>query len=437
MIALNTWFDLALEEAALVGDDPVVAGYGLGREVGGGPRRLDEVAGAVLAAHHPECRLEEFAERQARARIAIAEAKLDGLLLFKIEDMYWLTGFDSDGFVIFNNMFIGVDGQLTHVARAADLANIDYSSICDDVRISPDSADSTRPKAVKDMLESHGMAGRRIGIQVDTMGLTPRLYGELRAALDGWCELVDAPDLIRELRLVKSPQELDYLRKAGEIMDQVRDAAIAATQPDAFEGDIYGAIYGTLFRLGADLPAHIPPLGAGDAALNVRYTTARHHVGENDQVTHELGVAYRHYHAADMFVVLTGPKIDERHLKMHAACVEALDAVQARLTPGATMGEVYETHRATFAAHGLEHAILQACGYTMGATWPPTWMEQPMIVAGGPTVLEENMCFFTHMICTDQTTGLQMALGEQAIITMGKPEIITHVPREPIINNGG
>ena len=61
MIALNTWFDLALEEAALVGDDPVVAGYGLGREVGGGPRRLDEVAGAVLAAHHPECRLDEDA----------------------------------------------------------------------------------------------------------------------------------------------------------------------------------------------------------------------------------------------------------------------------------------------------------------------------------------------------------------------------------------
>ena len=45
--------------------------------------------------------------------------------------------------------------------------------------------------------------------------------------------------------------------------------------------------------------------------------------------------------------------------------------------------------------------------------------------------------FFTHMICTDQTTGLQMAIGEQAIITAGKPEIITHVPRQPIIHHGG
>ncbi|MEE2980009.1 MAG: aminopeptidase P family protein, partial [Pseudomonadota bacterium] len=115
----------------------------------------------------------------------------------------------------------------------------------------------------------------------------------------------------------------------------------------------------------------------------------------------ELGVAYRHYHAAVMYVVLTGPDIDDRHLAMHEACVAALDA----------------------------------CGYTMGATWPPTWMEQPMIVAGSPVVIEESMTFFTHMICTDQTTGLQMALGEQAIITAGKPEIITHAPRQPVINN--
>ena len=121
---------------------------------------------------------------------------------------------------------------------------------------------------------------------------------------------------------------------------------------------------------------------------------------------------------------------------MHAACVAALDAVQAKLTPGTTMGEVFEAHRAAFADHGYEHAVLNACGYTMGATWPPTWMEQPMIVAGGAAVLAENMCFFTHMICTDQTTGLQMALGEQAIITAGKPEIITHVPRQPIIHGG-
>ena len=77
--------------------------------------------------------------------------------------------------------------------------------------------------------------------------------------------------------------------------------------------------------------------------------------------------------------------------------------------------------------------LLTVCGYTMGAAWPPTWMEQPLIFEGNQTILQENMTFFTHMIMNDRTTGLSMAVGEQAIITDGAPEIITHAPREPII----
>ena len=64
---------------------------------------------------------EEYAERQDRVRRSIEQQCLDGILLFKIEDQYWLTGYDSDGFSIFGCMFIGTDGQLTHLARPADL----------------------------------------------------------------------------------------------------------------------------------------------------------------------------------------------------------------------------------------------------------------------------------------------------------------------------
>ena len=58
---------------------------------------------------------------------------------------------------------------------------------------------------------------------------------------------------------------------------------------------------------------------------------------------------------------------------------------------------------------------------------------KPLIFEGNQTILQENMTFFTHMIMNDRTTGLSMAVGEQAIITDGAPEIITHAPREPII----
>ena len=376
---------------------------------------------------------EEFSQRQQKTRKHLQNLELDGLLLFKIEDMYWLTGYESDGFCIFGSMFIGTEGALTHLARPADLGNLSYSSICEDVRISPDTEDSTRAEHIKDMLRSLGMEGKKIGIQVDTMGLTPRLFLEISEILDGWCELTVAPDFIRILRLVKSPQELNYFRKAGEVMDIVMDKVIEATYPGAFEGDIYATFYDTLFRLDADLPAHIPPLGSGDSALNLRYTTKRKNVSENDQVTLELGLAYRHYHVACMGVVLTGPEINNRHLKMHKTSVTALDEVQAALRPGTTVGELFDIYKETLEEHGEHDAVLTVAGYTMGAMWPPTWMEEPMIFEGNPLVLEENMTFFTHMILNDRETGLSMAVGETAIVTKDAAEIITHTPRKPII----
>ena len=378
---------------------------------------------------------EEFAERQQRAREQMAAQELDGVLLFKFEDMYWLTGYDSDGFTIFGCMFLGTDGQLTHLARPADLGNASYSSICKDIRIAPDSQDVSRAGQIREMLNSLGMQGKRIGIQVDTMGLTPRLFLEIQVELENWCELIIAPDFIRQLRLIKSPQELTYLRKAGEIMDIVMDKTIDATCSGAYEGDIYATFYDSLFRLGADLPAHIPPLGSGKSALNLRYTSKRKHVLNNDQVTLELGVAYRHYHAASMCVVLTGPDINDRHLKMHETSVIALDAVQSILRPGTTVGEIYDAYRSSLEDNGEKDAVLTVCGYTMGATCPPTWMEQPLIFEGNPLVLEENMSFFTHMILNDRASGRSMAVAEQAIITVDAPEIITHVPRIPIIRD--
>ncbi|MCP4472880.1 MAG: aminopeptidase P family protein [Gammaproteobacteria bacterium] len=378
---------------------------------------------------------EEFAQRQDRVRSRMNVQGLDGLLLFKIEDMYWLTGYDSDGFSIFGCMFIGTDGQLTHLARPADLGNVSYSSICEDVRVAPDSRNTNRAEQIRGLLDSLGMQGKRIGIQVDTMGITPRLFLQIKSSLDSWCDLVVVPDFIRELRLVKSSQELAYIRKAGEIMDIALEKTLEATFAGAFEGDIYATFYDTLFRLDGDLPAHIPPLGSGRSALNLRYTTGRKHVLENDQVTLELGVAYRHYHAASMCVVLTGPRINDRHLKMHAVSVAALDAVQSILRPGTTVGEIYDKYRSTLEDNDEKQAVLTVCGYTMGAAWPPTWMEQPMIYEENPVVLKENMSFFTHMILNDRETGLSMAVAEQAIITGGAPEIVTHVPRTPIIKN--
>jgi Xaa-Pro dipeptidase len=174
------------------------------------------------------------------------------------------------------------------------------------------------------------------------------------------------------------------------------------------------------------------PMGAGEEALLVRYHTGHGTVAPRDQVQFEIAAAYRHYHAALMYVILTGEP-DDRHRRMFDACAEALDACEATLRPGNTVGQVFTAHARVLTTAGYAGHFLNACGYTMGATYPPTWMDWPMVYAGEPQVLAPNMVFFLHMILLDSDTGLSMSLGETAIITETGCEPISRAPRHLLV----
>ena len=375
----------------------------------------------------------EFAERIAVARQRMSEQALDGLLLFKQESMYYLSGYDTDGFVLFQALFLGHDGGLILVTRSADRVQAAYTSIIDDVRIWMDSQDENPGNDVRDMLQSQGMRGKRIGVEYDAYGLSARRGQMLEAALNGFCETVDASDLVRQQRLVKSPAELDYLRRSGAICQAVQEEAVALSVPGAFEGDIRSAMHRVVWSRDGDTPAHVWPMGSGPSALLVRYKSGARHIGENDQVFHEFAAAYRHYHAALTFALVTG-KASEAHHVMFNVCHEALQACKEVLRSGRTVGDVFEGHRRAFIAGGFGDSYLNVCGYTMGAMFPPTWMEDPLIRQGDPQVLEPGMTFFMHMLMVDRASGHMMALGEQAIVTDGACEPITHALDALVVN---
>ena len=83
-------------------------------------------------------------------------------------------------------MFIGSAGQLKHVTRTADIASIEYSSRCDDVRVWEDARGNPKSIAINDMLESHGMKGKHIRIQLDTFGLLPNRAAQRARTVVRW-----------------------------------------------------------------------------------------------------------------------------------------------------------------------------------------------------------------------------------------------------------
>jgi Xaa-Pro dipeptidase len=135
------------------------------------------------------------------------------------------------------------------------------------------------------------------------------------AAFAGFCELVDGSDLVRLLRLVKSPAEMAFLRNAGRLVDEACAVSQCMTVPGASVGTVYGEMMSTIMRGDGDPTASRWPMGAGEEALLVRYHTGHGAVASQDQVQFEIAAAYRHYHAALMYVILTGEP-DPRHRHM-------------------------------------------------------------------------------------------------------------------------
>ena len=78
---------------------------------------------------------DEFAARQMRACEQMAKARLYGLLIFRQESMYYLTGYDTSGYSMFQGMYLGTNGSLALLTRSADERQARITSVIDDIRI--------------------------------------------------------------------------------------------------------------------------------------------------------------------------------------------------------------------------------------------------------------------------------------------------------------
>jgi len=370
-------------------------------------------ANAML--HFPH---DEYRARVARAVDALAGRALDGILLFAPESHYYLCGYDTFGFAMFQCLILEANGNLHLFTRAPDMRQAQQTSTLGDdcIHIWVDREGVNPAEQLMRLLDTLGLSGRRLGVETRTVGLTAYNWRALELALDARVTLVEASDLVSLLRRDKSAREIEYHRQAARLADDALDAALACTTAGAYEGDILAAMQGAVFRGGGDYAGNEFIIGSGQAALLCRYRSGRRHLSEQDQLTLEWAGAYRRYHAAMMRTLITG-RASETQKRMHGAAVEALQACESAIRPGAPMGDVFDAHARTFDKHGFAHARLNACGYGMGAVFNPIWVDFPMFFEGNPLPMNAGNVFFLHMILMDSDSGLAMCWGHSVLVT--------------------
>ncbi|MBM3491265.1 MAG: aminopeptidase P family protein [Alphaproteobacteria bacterium] len=379
--------------------------------------------------------LEELGARRRRAAAAMQARGLDGLLLFKPESHYYLTGYDTFGYCFFQCLYLGADGRLTLLTRAPDLRQARHTSMIEDIRIWVDEAGRDPAKDLKAILAEHGCRGRKLGVEWQSYGLTAANGRLLEAELAGFCALEDASDLVSRLRVVKSPAELDYVRKAAELADAALAAAHCLARPGAFEGDILAAMQGAVFQDGGDYPGNEFIIGSGRDALLCRYFSGRRRLTAPDQLTLEFAGTYRRYHACLMRTLAIGES-DAYQDRLHAAASESLAAARAALKPGRPIGEVFDAHARVLDRAGLQAHRMNACGYSLGAMYTPTWMDWPMFYAGNPEPAAPDMVFFLHIIVMDSGRGKAMTLGETVRVTPDGSERLSQASLDHFVGRG-
>ena len=304
---------------------------------------------------------EEFASRKKKVLTLMKDQKLDALLMFRQESMYWLTGYDTFGYVFFQTLILDKSGNVILLTRATDLRQAQNTSNIKDIRIWVDKDSSNPTEDLKIILNELNLNGKTMGIEYEAYGLTGRNTIKLNKSLEGYCEIKDKSELVSNLRVIKSAEEISYVKKAAELADRALDEVWKNAKVGVSEGKILAEMQRVIFEGGGDYPANEFIIGSGHNALLCRYQAEKRILSNPDQLTIEWAGTYKHYHSA-MFRTIPIGKADPKHYKMYEACHKALTNSEKKLLPGNTVGEIFDVHAKTLDDLGYKESRMNACG---------------------------------------------------------------------------
>ncbi|KAL2371233.1 hypothetical protein RJ035_001013 [Blastomyces gilchristii] len=362
----------------------------------------------------------ELLERRNRAVELLKRENLDGFLFTKQESLYYLTGYDTFGYVFFQAMYFHIDGSMRLITRIPDLRQALYTSILEqkNILIRSDDVTSNPVSLVPKVLKEFGIndsSKKRIGYEPDSCSLTHRLGKLLDEAVKDLCTLVDYSNLLnQELRMVKSEAELRKVRKAAYLADFALVRTLKLAKPGAYEGDLWRELIGTVYEGGGDDPANENILVSGNKSVLTRYSTGKDTIDR--QLTLEFASAYKHYHCCLMRTIPIGG-ITKLARRMFEITILQMKACMEALKPGREIGDVFEAYARVADENGFRDQRFNSCGYSLGATFSPTWMDFPMFVRGQNVVARPGMIFFIHIILMDKATDTASSIGQTVEVT--------------------
>ncbi len=366
--------------------------------------------------------LEEYGQRLAKTRAWMEENDVDLLLLNQPEHYNWLSGYDPTSVFYHQTLIVPVaDEPITLLCNKAEMALCDETCWVEDVRVVWTHDDQVAK--VMEALADRGLdRPKRVGLNLMSYHLRPRFAFELREAL-GDADVVDVTQALDDLRLVKSPAEIEHLRRAAHIADLGVTAGINAIREGVKDYEVMAAIQHATALNGGEFPAY-PFLV--DARGTLHGTPTGKILRPGDTIYMEVSGVYRRYHCNISRTAIIGepPKTTR---KIYEVAKNALDRATEAMVPGATVGQlvdlVAELHS------GYERNTWGRVGFSMAIAYPPIWIGGLSLMRGDDHVIEPGQVI-TMEPGLSYADGVTIGLGNNVLITEHGPEILNNVPVE-------
>lgn len=367
-----------------------------------------------------------YDERQQRVLDRMREQGLDALLVNLPDNLFYLTGNDSIGYLWHQALLLSpaLDTPVFVTRTVEEPVVWQTSTIRRAVFYDIVTTDPIQIEV--NLLREIGLEKGRIGLETQAFTFLPAQYQRLTAALPE-AEFVDASELVAEERVYKSPQEVAYQRRAGQMADYAMVIAMEALRPGMTEAQLAGIISQALGEAGSELSA-IPPL-----IQTGRRTTMGHALPMNvpisvgDLVAIEFAGVCRRYHAPILRTAYVGrppAKLQDDFACLQEAVIAATEASKA----GTPTPEPEKATNAVLARRGLDKRRMHRLGYSIGIAYAPTWLE-PMVLAEPDThILAPNMSFTIEPNLMNLEEGWGFKLGDTVLCTEEGGEALTTYP---------
>ncbi len=377
-------------------------------------------------------KVEEFKNRIDWVRLRMEKKKIDLMLINTPENIFYLTGHHSPGYYMYMILLIPVDGDVKLILRRGELGNArTYSWLPDNQLIGYEDTDDPTELTAETIRK---MNKGNIGIELDSWFLKTSDYFKITEKL-GKYKIINASGLVEQERIIKSSQEIEYIREASLIASKAMEKAFEGVKAGANDNEIAAEIFSSLCKSGSEYLGMEPFVASGPRSGTMHSSWAGRKIYTGDSILLEIAGCKNRYHGALMRTVFVGnpPKKVKHWSKV---CIKALDAAIKEIKPGVTSGQVDEACRGVIEREGLYEKFRKRTGYSIGIAFAPDWGEGQImsIQKDDSRILHRGMVF--HMPPALREYGkFGVGFSETVLVVDGGCEVLTKCKRELIVSS--